>query len=29
LIIHPAEPSVTSMSVRHGQGPDMLLTLLI
>jgi hypothetical protein len=29
LIIHPQESSATSMNVRHGQGPEMLLTLLI
>jgi hypothetical protein len=29
LIIHPQESSVTSMSVQHGRGPEMLLTLLI
>jgi hypothetical protein len=28
LIIHPQESSA-SMSVRHGRGPEMLLTLLI
>jgi hypothetical protein len=29
LIIYPQESSATSMSVRHGRGPEMLLTLLI
>jgi hypothetical protein len=29
LIIHPQESLVTSMSVRHGRGPEMHLTLLI
>jgi hypothetical protein len=29
LIIHPHESSVTSISVRHGRGPEMFLTLLI
>jgi hypothetical protein len=29
LIIYPQESSMTSMSVRHGRGPEMLLTLLI
>jgi hypothetical protein len=29
LIIHPQESSVTSMNVRHGRGPEILLTLLI
>jgi hypothetical protein len=29
LIIHPHESSATSMSVQHGRGPEMLLTLLI
>jgi hypothetical protein len=29
LIIQPQESSATSMSVRHGRGPEMLLTLLI
>jgi hypothetical protein len=29
LIIHPQESSVTSMSVRHNRGPEMLLNLLI
>jgi hypothetical protein len=29
LIIHPQESSATSMSIRHGRGPEMLLTVLI
>jgi hypothetical protein len=29
LIIHPQESSATSMSIRHGRGPEMLITLLI
>jgi hypothetical protein len=29
LIIRPQELSVTSISVRHSRGPEMLLTLLI
>jgi hypothetical protein len=29
LITRPQESSATSMSVRHGRGPEMLLTLLI
>jgi hypothetical protein len=29
LIIHPQESSVTSISIRHGRGPEMLLTFLI
>jgi hypothetical protein len=29
LIIYPQESSATSMRVRHGRGPEMLLTLLI
>jgi hypothetical protein len=29
LIIHPQESSATSMSIRHGRGPEMLLTFLI
>jgi hypothetical protein len=29
LIIHTQESLATSMSVRHGRGPEMLLTLLI